>query len=71
MDWQATFAWIATTCAGAYIAWRMVRTLRPNKTGCAGSCGCAKATTNEIPGQAAIIPPEKLVLRQKPSCTAD
>ena len=71
MDWQTTLAWIAVTCAAAYIAWRAYRMVRPGKAGCAGGCGCAKAQTTEKPGHAVLIPSEQLVLRPKTAGPTD
>jgi hypothetical protein len=64
MDWQHILTWFAIGVAGAYVLWRGRRVLRGTKTGCGGSCGCAKPAS-QAKTPAVLIAPEQLVLRKK------
>jgi hypothetical protein len=65
MDWQLATVMVLVAAAGLYLVRRAWRTWRGAKGGCGGSCGCAAAAA-ERPG-AALIPPEHLTLRRRPT----
>ena len=64
MDWQLTLTFLTIGLASGFILRRCWLTWRASKSGCAGGCGCAKASTIEPP-KSAVIPVEQLVLRQR------
>jgi hypothetical protein len=46
MPWQLTATLVLVAAAAGFLSWRLLRSLRPGKGGCGGSCGCAgKAAT--------------------------
>ena len=67
MDWQLIAACFAVALAGGYVCLRGWRVLRASKGACSGGCGCAKSETKTP----AIIAPEQLVLRQRPTQKTD
>jgi hypothetical protein len=64
MDWQLLFVGFAIAVAGTFVLVRIWRSLPGTKTGCGGSCGCAKS--NAESATPALIKPEQLMLK-KPS----
>jgi hypothetical protein len=65
MVWQLPVALLAIAVAAGYVLLRCWRAWRGTKSGCGGSCGCAKSTAN-AENQPALIQPEQLVLRNEP-----
>ena len=68
MDWQLLLTWFVIALAGGYVLLRSWRACRGTKSGCGGSCGCSKSTA-EAKSPPALINPEQLVLRKRPTKT--
>ncbi len=67
MQWQLIPVAVLVALAGSYVAWKSWRTWRPPKSGCGGSCGCAKKAPAAEAPPSNLIPADQLTLRQGPS----
>jgi len=64
MNWQQALVLVIVAAAGAFLGWRVLRSLRPAvEQGCSGGCGCAPSARSSSSN---FIPLEKLRVKAPP-----